>query len=86
MRTALLVLFLAGCSFPELAKAPEGARGPAPRLAPISPLLEETAEPDPEADAALEARAEALRTRAAALPRDPIEPDRRRAMESVSRP
>lgn len=86
MRTALLLLLLAGCSFPELAMAPEEPAGPAPRLAPLAPLVEDGVEPDPDADAALEARAEALRRRAAALPSDPIEPETRRAMESLSRP
>ena len=64
--------------------APEKPAGAPPRLAPIAPLVEGTAEPDPEADAALESRAEALRRRASALPRDPIEPETRRAMEEVA--
>ena len=83
MRSALFILLLAGCSFPELAKAPEEPPGPAPRLAPIAPLVEGVAEPDPEADAALEARAAALRKRSSALPSDLIEPETRRAMEAV---
>lgn len=89
MRTALspiLLVLLAGCSFPELAMAPEESPGPAPRLAPLAPLVEGMVEPDPEADAALEARADALRERASALPHDSIEPETRRAMESVGRP
>lgn len=86
MRAVLSLLLLAGCSFPDLAMAPEEPPGPAPRLEPLAPLVEDTAEPDPEADAALESRAAALRRRAAALPSDPIEPEIRRAMESVARP
>jgi hypothetical protein len=86
MRAALSLLLLAGCSFPELAMAPEEPSGPAPLLAPVPPLVEEDEVPDADADAELESRANALRKRAAALPEDPIEPDTRRAMESVARP
>ena len=63
--------------------APDTPSGPPPPLAPLEPLMEETAEQDPEADAALEARAAALRARAAALPTDLIEPDTRAAMEAA---
>lgn len=83
MRFALSLLLLAGCSFPELAVAPDGPSGPAPQLSPLEPLVGNLAEPDPDADAKLESRAAALRKRAAALPDDPIEPKTRRAMESV---
>lgn len=80
----LLLVLAAGCNFPELARAPETPLGPAPHLQPLGPLLpEEEEEPDAEADAALEARAAALRARAAALPTDPIGPERRAAMEAV---
>lgn len=84
MRAVLALLILAGCAFPDLATAPDGPQGPAPRLLPVDPLVEGVAEPDPEADAALEARADALRKRAAALPKNPIESDDRRAMEAVA--
>ncbi len=84
--SSLIALLAAtGCSYPELALAPDTPAGPPPELAPLPPLLEETAEEDPEADAALEARAAALRTRAAALPTDAIEPATREAMEAVRR-
>lgn len=84
MRAVLcLVLIATGCSYPELALAPDTPSGPPPRLSPLDPLLEETAEQDPEADAALEERAAALRARAAALPENPIEPETRAAMEAA---
>jgi hypothetical protein len=86
MRVALTLLLLAGCSFPELAMAPEGPSGPAPRIAPLGPLVQTDEAPDPHADAELESRADALRKRAATIPEDPIEPETRRAMESVARP
>lgn len=85
MRAVLcLLLVAAGCSYPELARAPDSPTGPPPRLAPLDPLLEEPAERDVEAEAALEERAAALRARAAALPSDPIEPETRAAMEAAS--
>jgi hypothetical protein len=84
MRTPLcLILLAAGCNFPDLAKAPETPSGPPPQLSPLGPLVTGGAEPDPEADTALEARAAALRSRAAALPADPIEPETRAKMENV---
>ncbi len=86
MRFALFlaVVLAAGCSYPELARAPEMPSGPPPVLAPLGPLLTDGVEPDPEADAALEERAAALRARAAALPADPIEPQTRSAMEAAA--
>ncbi len=84
MRLALCFsLLLAGCSYPELAMAPAGKMEPPPPLVPLGSLTEETAAPDPDADAALEARAAALRGRAAALPADAIEPETRAAMEAA---
>jgi hypothetical protein len=84
MRAIIFLLLAAGCSFPELAHAPEGPSAPAPKLSPIAPLVEGVAEPDPEADEELESRADELRKRASRLPRDPIEPRTRRAMETVA--
>lgn len=86
MRAVLSLLLLAGCSFPDLAMAPDGQMGPAPRLSPLDPLVEGVPERDPGADEALEARAKALRKRASALPKDPIEPETRQAMEEVASP
>ena len=80
-----LLLFAAGCDYPELARAPETPSGPPPELVPLGALGAGGAEPDAAANAALEARAAALRARAAALPADPIEPDTRAAMEAAAR-
>jgi hypothetical protein len=74
---------VAACDYPELAMAPGAASGPPPPLLPLDPLLVETAVPDPEEDAAIEARAAALRQRAAEVPADPIEPETRAAMEAI---
>lgn len=83
MRVLLCLFLVAGCSYPELALAPDTPAGPPPSLSPLDPLLEETAVKDDEADTALEERAAALRARAAALPDDAIEPETRAAMEAV---
>jgi hypothetical protein len=83
-RLALLCLLAgAACDYPELAMAPETPSSLPPPLLPIDPLLVETAVPDAEEDAALEARAAALRQRAAGVPADPIEPETRAAMEAI---
>ena len=86
MRAALFILLTAGCSYPELAHAPEERRGPPPALSPLGQLLDPQAEPAPEADAELEARGNELRARAAEIPADPIEPELRQAMEAAGQP
>lgn len=85
MRPAFaLLLFVAACSFPELAEAPDTPHGPPPGLSPLAPLVTETVEPDVEADAELMQRARTLRIRAAGIPRRPanLDPERDRVLEA----
>ena len=82
----LLFVILAACEpWPDLARAPTDRSGGYPALAPLGELLPAAeVERDEEAEAALTARAEALRERAAALRRPAIDPEARAELEAAA--